>query len=369
MAYFAPPSPRPPDARTIGRAAAGRGLDRNQPFRQQAPLLHEVTASLLGEVACAHQRAQAAELQAIGWMPELVYDHEDGEWYEVPYAPPEGPANLRELADLARQARTWAAEQGELPAAPRALLASVAVVGALLTGRAPGAASCVFMTTRGVLARLSGCSEKTIDRCVRDARLQLVGLQLRGHAQITRCGESKGQARYDGSLVQLTPGKVSEDGRGHRALAWRLAGDWRLAFGLDIDQGYGAAGALRQAAVELQLRARLQVVTASWLGLQAAMAALLALDPDAYFAWMQEMEHLLDLAEWTVAERSGKLELILPAGQALEHSPVALAAPEPPLPRMGDPDGWGGIQHFDDGLPDLHGWRRRVAAYFGGTDS
>ena len=221
------------------------------------------------------------------------------------------------------------------------------------------------MITRGVLAPLGGCNEKTVDRCVRDVRLHAAGLQLRGHAQIARCAAS-GQARYDGRLVQLTPGGAAEHSRGHTALAWRLAGQWRPAFGLDIDERLKAAGALRGVARDLRLRAHLRDTAAAVLGLQAAMTALLALDPEAYFEWMQEAENLLDLAEMREAERNGNSGALLPAGQPPKVVSVAVDAQDTPLPRSGDPakDPWGGIEYFPEGLPDLHGWRRRVGAHF-----
>ncbi|GGL72998.1 hypothetical protein GCM10010840_08810 [Deinococcus aerolatus] len=170
--------------------------------------------------------------------------------------------------------------------------------------------------------------------------------------------------------MQLTPGGAAEHSRGHAALAWRLAAQWRPAFGLDIDTHQGAAGALRGAVRDLRLRACLGDTAAAWLGLQAAMAALLALDPEGYFEWMRETENLLDLAEMREAERSGKAGVRFPAGQP-QQAPVAVNAQDTPLPRPGDPaeDGWGGIEYFEEGLPDLHGWLRRVEAYFSGTDS
>ncbi|WP_156039255.1 hypothetical protein [Deinococcus marmoris] len=356
-----------PNVRTIARAAVARGVDRNRPFQQQSPLLNQVAVSLLNAIGHARQRAQAAERQALGWTPNLAYDELSGGWHEVggPPEDPAGPATLRGLADLVTQARSWAAQQGELPATSRELLTAVALVGALITGRAPGQAPSAFMITRGVLAQMGGCSEKTVDRCVRDARVNAAGLLLRGHAQITRCGAASGQARYDGSLVQLTPGGTAEHSRGHTALAWRLAAQWRPAFGLDIDEHQGAAGALREAVSDLRLRACLRDTAAAWLGLQAAMAALLALDPEAYFEWMQETGNWLDLAEMHEAERSGKVGARRPAGQP-QQVPVAVDALDLPQPRPGAPveDDWGGIEYFEEGLPDLHGWRRRTRAHF-----
>ncbi|WP_188969358.1 hypothetical protein [Deinococcus aerolatus] len=183
-----------PNVRTIARAAVARGVDRNQPFQQQSPLLNQVAVSLLNDLHHARQRAQAAERQTLGWTPDLAYDELSGEWHEIAGPPedPAGPVTLGGLAGLVTQARLWSAGQGELPATSRGLLTAVALVGALITGRAPGQAPSAFMVTRGVLAQLGGCSEKTIDRCVRDARVNAAGLLLRGHAQITRCGAASG---------------------------------------------------------------------------------------------------------------------------------------------------------------------------------
>ncbi|MFC6667129.1 hypothetical protein ACFP9V_18610 [Deinococcus radiopugnans] len=50
---------------------------------------------------------------------------------------------------------------------------------------------------------------------------------------------------------------------------------------------------------------------------------------------------------------------------------MAVDAQDTPLPRPEDPveDGWGGIEYFEECLPDLHGWRRCVEVYFDGTNS
>ena len=127
--WAGPRAATPPDVRTIARAAAARGVDRNQPFQRQYPLLNQPTGSLLNHIGNARQRAQAAERELLGWTPDLACDELRGGWDEIDGPPdgPTGPADLRGLSDLVTPARTWSAGQGELPATSRALLTAVAL--------------------------------------------------------------------------------------------------------------------------------------------------------------------------------------------------------------------------------------------------
>ncbi|WP_084049572.1 hypothetical protein [Deinococcus hopiensis] len=286
----------------MSRDAVRRGVDRNRPFQTRDKRQMLAAASLLATLSSTQQAAHDAELRRLGHV-ELTYDDLEGEWYEVP-PEPRPPLTIQALEDLVEQARAWGATRGEMPASSRALLVGVALVGALLTGQAPGTTSCAFMTTRQVLAHLAGCSEKTVYRSSRDPRLQATGLQIKGHAQITRCGRSAGQARFDGSLAQFY---VSDHAHQvNTALAWQQAARWRLDFGEHIDSHLGAAGALSGAMGALTLRALLFDRAPLWLGVQAALAALFALDPEAYFDWTAELECLFDLADLKEAEQNEK---------------------------------------------------------------